>query len=414
MSTTAKPTTKQIEYATALGISTPEKMSRGALKLAIDSAREAQKERARAARGYPITQLIAVESMTRISPIEYSGPCPKCGGSKRFKVNTEKNGWWCRHCTGEKWQDPIAWLRFRGSSFLDALNTLDGGTVAPVVIEASSAPTPAKKRSWMDEDWQQKTQAEAQNASAQASAEGSAAAEYLAGRGITPEAARRWRVGGAVHKGTPCITFPYWGARNGQSAIKVLHYAAIDRASAGWRYSLKSGSERGLYGAWLCRPGDNRTLILCEGELNAISISIAAGDGCDVVSFGSEAPSARTLDAIRNLAARYALVIVWADEAENALQVGKVAAEGCAAVHGTCSPRNEAGKQDANDLLQSGELPAYIEALRDHAFTVASERLARLYAVTRSPEERARYYDADERLLQLEATRLGGGVGVVL
>jgi hypothetical protein len=40
-----------------------------------------------------------VASLKKISAREYSGPCPKCGGTDRFRVND--HGWFCRVCTGE-------------------------------------------------------------------------------------------------------------------------------------------------------------------------------------------------------------------------------------------------------------------------------------------------------------------------
>lgn len=406
LTTANKPSAKQVEYADALGIPNPESMTRSALRRAIDRVLDAQKERTAAARLYPITRLISVEGMNRETPVEYSGPCPRCKGDDRLHVNTEKNTWFCRHCLGgPKWRDPIAYLMtIEGMSFLDALNTLERGNVAPVVIEAS---TPrARVPGWHSEAWRKQTRLQAIRA-AEALDTSPAAMDYLNRRGIDPETARRWRVGAAQYQGAPCITFPYWGPRNGEPLIKALHYAAIDRAAAGWRYKLKADSERTLYGVWLCNPTHNRTLILCEGELNAISISQAAGHGCDVVSFGSDTPTDKTLNLISGLSARYALVIVWADETANAVAVGRAAAVGCAGTHGTRSIHNP-GKMDANDLLQRGELPAYMQALRALAWEKASERIAMLYERTRDPRERARLAEGDERLLEVEHHRRAG------
>lgn len=43
-------------------------------------------------------------SLKKVSAHEWAGPCPVCGGRDRFRVNDER-GWFCRHCTGEKWGD---------------------------------------------------------------------------------------------------------------------------------------------------------------------------------------------------------------------------------------------------------------------------------------------------------------------
>ena len=42
---------------------------------------------------------------------EYAGPCPKCGGNDRFRVQPNNPGggiWFCRKCTGEVWKDAIS------------------------------------------------------------------------------------------------------------------------------------------------------------------------------------------------------------------------------------------------------------------------------------------------------------------
>ena len=46
---------------------------------------------------------------------EYAGACPFCGGRDRFRVNPYANPgrWLCRNCTGDKWQDVIAYIAKR-------------------------------------------------------------------------------------------------------------------------------------------------------------------------------------------------------------------------------------------------------------------------------------------------------------
>ena len=44
---------------------------------------------------------------------EYAGPCPRCGGKDRFRVQSEAGRWFCRQCHPE-WGDVIEyveWLR---------------------------------------------------------------------------------------------------------------------------------------------------------------------------------------------------------------------------------------------------------------------------------------------------------------
>jgi hypothetical protein len=60
--------------------------------------------------------LALIEPTTKLRKVaarEYAGPCPRCGGTDRFRVNVDK-GWFCRQCYAERnWYDQIdfrAWL----------------------------------------------------------------------------------------------------------------------------------------------------------------------------------------------------------------------------------------------------------------------------------------------------------------
>jgi hypothetical protein len=349
------------------------------------------------ARQYPIVHLINTDGMKRESAVEYSGACPKCGGADRFRVNTQHNTWTCRQCLNLKWQDSIEWLKWHdGLEFREAITKLSGGgVVVPAVVKSGQKVRPVQ---WRDAQWQIDAQSEATEAAA--TLDGSQGADYLARRGIPLEVAERWRVGFATYQSQPSITLPYWGIIRGATVLKALQYRAIN---AGWRYKHKEGSERGLFGAWLCNPAVNKTLILCEGELNAISISVVAGVGCDVASFGSETPSKAILQSIKVLASRYALVIIWADEPENVQKVWEAAA-GCLAIHGIKSLH----KQDANDLLVLGRLGEYMQVVREVAYKKAGERIAMQYEKVADPALKTRLYEADERLIDAELQRFNG------
>lgn len=356
------------------------------------------------ARQYPIVHLINTDGMKRESAIEYSGACPKCGGADRFRVNTQHNTWTCRQCLNLKWQDPIEWLKWHdGLDFREAITKLSGGgVVVPAVVQSGEKVKPVQ---WRGNEWQVEAQSEAIEAAAALG--GSQGADYLARRGIPLEVAERWRAGFAVYHSQPCITLPYWGIIKGAAVLKALQYRAT--SAAGWRYKHKEGSERGLFGAWLLDPTSNRTLILCEGELNAISISAAAGPGCDVVSFGSDTPSKAILQSVKVLAARYALVIIWADEPANVQKVWEAAAAGCLAIHGIKSLH----KQDANDLLVLGRLGEYMAVVREAAYKKAGTRIAMQYeklsVQERTGDAGKSLRDADERLIDAELQRFSGG-----
>jgi hypothetical protein len=56
--------------------------------------------------------------------VERYGPCPVCGGTDRFSINTKKQVWNCRRC-GARGGDAIALVRFLdGVGFPEAIETL--------------------------------------------------------------------------------------------------------------------------------------------------------------------------------------------------------------------------------------------------------------------------------------------------
>ena len=129
-------------------------------------------------------------------------------------------------------------------------------------------------------------------------------------------------------------------------------------ADNGDRFTSKAGGKQTLFG--LQHLGaHHHTLLLCEGEVNAMSIWQALHDSgradrVDVVSFGAESGVKSGL--VARLAGRYQRVIVWADQAR--ITRDALAVLGGRA-HGLKSP---AGK-DANDLLQAGKLADFIAAV---------------------------------------------------
>ena len=118
------------------------------------------------------------------------------------------------------------------------------------------------------------------------------------------------------------------------------------------RFGQRAGGQRSLFG--LQRQSGQATLIITEGELNAISCWQVANTWADVLSIGSQANArqARVSEALKVMALPYRRVIAWLDERELALTVAdRIAPFNGAAIW------SENG-QDANDLLQRGLLAA--------------------------------------------------------
>ena len=67
-------------------------------------------------------------TLRKVAATEYAGPCPKCGGQDRFRVNINK-GWFCRKCLndGHIWHDEIDYIMWRDNcDFASAYNKLGG------------------------------------------------------------------------------------------------------------------------------------------------------------------------------------------------------------------------------------------------------------------------------------------------
>lgn len=105
--------------------------------------------------------------------------------------------------------------------------------------------------------------------------------------------------------------------------------------------------------------------MICEGELNALSIWQAQHDAAlDVLSLGSE--SQRLTPQMIVMARKYQQVIVWADRNDIAWHLK----EAIPGAHGAKSPDN----RDANGLLQASELGAHLAGIRFEAARTDHER----------------------------------------
>ena len=117
---------------------------------------------------------------------------------------------------------------------------------------------------------------------------------------------------------------------------------------------------------------EDRTLIITEGELNAMSLfQIARDTGLDVLSLGSE--SQKLPQETITYAQRYRRVMMWADREEIAEQLQAAIPNAFAVTSEMC------GGKDANDLLQVGHLGGYLSAWRFQMCETPADRAA-LYA----------------------------------
>lgn len=315
--------------------------------------------------------------LRKVAAGEWAGPCPMCGGDDRFHVRAD--GWFCRHCKNEPWQDAIELVRLlENCSFNDAVARMAGNAIATPSEQRRPMASPGKKE--QPADWA--GNAFALLATAQEalySEKDTRGAEYLTARGLTPAIWRRFGLGyksdcglpgtwnaetkERTYSPQPAILMPWYAGRR----LVALRYRFLDKHTyidiGNKEQTNKQGALFGsefagrLFGGQsMARACENlRTLIICEGEINTMSIYQVAGETrVDVLSIGGE--SSHLTPAMVAYARRFKHVMVWADRPE----VAKGLMEDLPGAYGVASP----GGQDANDLLRAGHLGGYLTAWR--------------------------------------------------
>ncbi len=133
--------------------------------------------------------------------------------------------------------------------------------------------------------------------------------------------------------------------------ITAVKYRMMTGGKGG-RYRAMKGSSLLFWGLHTLLE-HHQTLVLVEGELNAISIAQMCVPGLSVLSFGGENLSRAQRALIVLVAGKYQKVIVWADKAQKALAVQ-------AAVGRPCKMIQSPFGKDANDLLGVGVLAEFL------------------------------------------------------
>lgn len=257
---------------------------------------------------------------------ELAGPCPqaRCPADEDgFHVHPD--GWWKCYSCHPKRADAIAWVLwmrlapdFRAACEWLANQSGSQGLCVPTSQPVRKKPAPAVPQ-WADAGWQAATQRNLAGAVvALASPTGEPGRAYLAGRGLVPAAWQAWRLGydGArfdphQERRRPAIVLPWYGP----VGLTALKYRFLDSQGHQDRFGQRRGSQQIFFGGHLLGQHHD-TLILCEGELNAVSIWQALHalnrTDADVVSFGGQ--GAAVAAPVLTLARGYRRIILWADE----------------------------------------------------------------------------------------------------
>lgn len=312
--------------------------------------------------------------MRHLSGQEYAGPCPKCHGEDRFHAT--KEWWFCRQCSPKRGDAP-GFLQFvENLPFLEAVERLAGDRptrsfqsvdrrerLRQTMLQTSQGRVPiapAKEMPGQSVEWLRQAEHIVVNAHEALMADSNPGAEYLLGRGLLPSTWEAYNFGyaQAYHTPTdsklPAIVIPWY--RGGK--IAAVRYRFLNPPDKRKTTSLRDSSFSGLLfgGHVICGCAERlRTLVLCEGELNAASIyQVAHWARTDVLSIGSE--TATLTPAAVDYISQYRQVIVWMDRPEIARQLMAVLPRAVA----LSSPDN----RDANDMLKAGMLGGLIATMR--------------------------------------------------
>lgn len=278
---------------------------------------------------------------------EYTGPCPIChDGVDRFVVSTQRNRWFCRKAseTGHmSTGDAIDLVQqVEGVDFKAAINIIE--TMGFTKVHMKSAQVDEAHTfnedgtwGWYNETMQSKLLST------------SWAINYLNQRGLTVDTAMAAGLGAGFRDGVKSISIPYYDYANGK---RVLVGGKFRTLGTGQRYFIwKSCSMVGkLYGWHLPARSGTNTVIVCEGELNCLSVHQAVGGQVKVLSTGSQTFNF-TDDVIAQLGS-YKHVYFWADE-QSTLDKWLLALPRAS---GWISPIVDGVKYDANALLVQGSL----------------------------------------------------------
>ena len=305
---------------------------------------------------------------------EFAGPCPRCGGTDRLHVKPD--GFFCRTCypiDEHGWHsapDFIMWIQ--GVTFSEALQMLQGNAVPSAPTKTLPAPKPPTVKQ-QPADWRAQAKAECDAAAARLSS--SPGMEYLFSRGICEETMRTYKLGYTTtpwrvrsEYQAPAIVLPWMKG----GAVVGVRYRFLKPVN-GERLRSAEGSDFAgkLFGGqalWIAPDSlpaifAKRRFVLCEGELNAMSIAQAMRDmKCDVLSIGSESQS--LTEAQIAFAKRYGTRIVWMDKPSMRDKfVQLLGAQ--AGIASQATDEKGIAKTDANDALLKDSLTnVMIKAMR--------------------------------------------------
>lgn len=295
----------------------------------------------------------------------YIGSCPFCGGVDRFTIKHTSEGdrWLCRRCGDGKYHTAIDYIMRRDNcDFKTAYQILTDKN--PEAIQ-KNAITRSKLESSLitlpSPEWQaQALQLINKASDLLLSDKGQVGQKYLMQRGLHRGTWYAWNLGFAfvydskAKRNRPAISIPWLDMDACGEVITAVKYRFIDYEPEGLRYTSLTGSKPLLFGLWDVTKS-HTTLLLVEGEINALSLWQCAPKGISVISFGSEGGGQAPV--LHVFAKKYESVFIWCDDATRAKQYQSMLARPCQKIQSLNIGGN---KLDANWLIQKKELHNFL------------------------------------------------------
>ena len=271
---------------------------------------------------------------------EWHGPCPRCGGKDRMRVQpyaVPRPRCSCRQCHGNRWLDAIGYLMWRdGLGFRDACRRLGYDGAAPLAGTAGKPYAPDDSLPPL-EPWRHAAArfVDATQRALWSSPLGDRARAYLHGRGLTD--ATICHAGLGFNAGGRHSPFATWGLpapphRAGvwlPRGIVIPWYVdgaiwkiTIRRRAGTPKYMTVTGSANALYNVDALQPG--RVAVLGEGPFDALAVEQAAGDLVAGVASGTT--SARRMRWISRLALCSEVLVALDNEDEQKSDVAQAIA----------------------------------------------------------------------------------------
>lgn len=308
-------------------------------------------------------------TLRKASGREFYGPCPRAGcdaDEDGFHVGRRDNGswwWFCRKCHGER-GDIVEFARWlHGYDFPQAVAWAHGGIAVVEAKPRKPVHTVATARAWDVAEVERKIDAACRVLANGDGALGAAGRAYLAKRALTVAVAERFFLGAhmawdrELRHARPALSLP-WARADVVTAIK---YRFCEVPTGGMKMTSESGSRfDGMFGR-NALGGAYDVLVVCEGEINAMSVHQAARQAgwpwVDAVSVGGEgaALSATTVAAVAELAGDFKRVLMWLDKPDYAAAL-RDAVPGAQAIRS----HDDGVKFDANELLQRDMLMPFM------------------------------------------------------